>query len=296
MKLRQDRVIGCLLGMAIGDALGMPFTGLTANEIDGLGLVGSEYRSRMFEDGTELKAGEFTDESEGALCVVESFTANTGALDVDNIRARLQILARGESHRWMNQSTLTHLQHLDEHDTHASLDESDVGPDVAIRGVPLGLIHAGRETYDPDQLIADARTLAEVTHPGDVAAASVARVAARVRSLALEAPGDRHSELRIEHPVEDAFAIGSLIDEAYLAYADSEDFSDAVNRATRAGGSTDGRGALTGAFAGAALGTSGIPQQLIDGLEGRVYIMLAAPWFFQTIQLRGAFGGKVGSM
>ncbi|CAN5717445.1 ADP-ribosylglycohydrolase family protein [soil metagenome] len=295
MKLRQDRVIGCLLGMAIGDALGMPFTGFTAQEIDGLGLRGSEYRSKLFEDGTNLKAGEFTDESEGALCIVESFTANTGSLDIENIRARLHILARGESHRWMAESTLTHLRHLDENDTYADLDESDVGSDIAIRGVPLGLIHAGRDSYEPDLLFADARTLAEVTHPGDVAAASIARVAELVRSLSLGESKARRDLGRYERWVDDASSIGRLIDDAYQAYVDSVSFSDAVDRASRSGGSTDGRGALTGAFAGAALGTSGIPQGLIDGLEGRVYIMLAGPWFYQSIKLRGAFAGGPGA-
>ncbi len=41
-------------------------------------------------------------------------------------------------------------------------------------------------------------------------------------------------------------------------------------------------GALTGALAGAAGGASGIPQELIDGLEGRIYVSLAAPWFHKA--------------
>jgi ADP-ribosylglycohydrolase len=77
-------------------------------------------------------------------------------------------------------------------------------------------------------------------------------------------------------------------------------FEDAVFAAVNAGGATDTIGALTGALAGAANGASGIPQQLIDGLEGRIYVSLAAPWFHkaarqhagQLIDLRPVHGPR----
>jgi ADP-ribosylglycohydrolase len=63
-------------------------------------------------------------------------------------------------------------------------------------------------------------------------------------------------------------------------------FERAVFAAINAGGATDTVGALTGALAGAADGASGIPQQLIDGLEGRIYVSLAAPWFHKAARQR----------
>jgi ADP-ribosylglycohydrolase len=63
-------------------------------------------------------------------------------------------------------------------------------------------------------------------------------------------------------------------------------FADAVLAAVNAGGATDTVGAITGALAGAANGASGIPQHLIDGLEGRIYISLAAPWFYKAARQR----------
>ena len=64
------------------------------------------------------------------------------------------------------------------------------------------------------------------------------------------------------------------------------DFERAVFAAVNAGGAADTVGALTGALAGAAGGASDIPQELIDGLEGRIYVSLAAPWFFKTAKQR----------
>jgi ADP-ribosylglycohydrolase len=59
-------------------------------------------------------------------------------------------------------------------------------------------------------------------------------------------------------------------------------FSEAVLTAVQAGGATDTVAAMTGAFVGAADGIGAIPQPLIDGLQGRIYISLAAPWFFKA--------------
>jgi ADP-ribosylglycohydrolase len=64
------------------------------------------------------------------------------------------------------------------------------------------------------------------------------------------------------------------------------DFASVVLTAVNSGGATDSVAAIAGALAGAAGGVNAIPQQLIDGLEGRIYVSLAAPWFFRAVLLR----------
>jgi len=126
VRLKQDRVLGTLLGMGIGDALGMPVEGWPPDRvIERFGSIDA-YHPKTFEDGAGLKAGEFTDDSEGVLCIVESFTANTGEIDPENIRARLEILARGESRRWMHPATLAILD-SDESDCY---NDNDAGARV----------------------------------------------------------------------------------------------------------------------------------------------------------------------
>ncbi|CAN5796969.1 hypothetical protein BH24CHL4_BH24CHL4_14660 [soil metagenome] len=317
MKLRPDRVLGTLLGMSIGDALGMPVEGWPRETvIERYGTIDA-FHGRSFDDGAKLGAGEFTDESEGVLCIVESYTANTGDLDLENIRARLAILARGESRRWMNPSTRAR---LDDEPGPGFPDGGNaaVTGDVACRGIPLGLISAGWPARDESMMKQQAELLAGLTHHAPGAAECIELVAEMIRVIALqeitlsEVPAHvvglypdsgvavllgRTSLINQDLPDFEA-QIGKIgygdgadqvVATAIVAAANAERFEDAVFVAASQGGASDARAAIAGALAGAAFGTAGIPQSLIDGLEGRVYVMLAAPWFYQTIQLRNAF-------
>ncbi len=303
----QNRFLGALLGMAIGDALGMPVAGWSADRIrKQIGSV-DDYHLRVFDDGAEIKAGEFTDESEIALCIVEATTANGGLLDPDLIGPRMLYLARGESKRWMHADTLTALA-IAEDSLDFTVPLNEDGPstgDVALRGVPIGLIHSVGAVSD-EKLMQDAEIAARLTHGSPRAIASVAAVA---RGVMLAA---RHAAEGAELAVKTAQFLGGgsiadalqafgteSLDSAIAALGDGNDaaavigtgfaaaiearsFEEAVFRAVNAGGAADSRGALAGALAGAWFGASGIPQEMIDHLEGRIYISLAAPWFYKT--------------
>jgi ADP-ribosylglycohydrolase len=308
----QERFLGGLLGMAIGDALGMPVAGWSAERIrERFGRIDG-YHRRVFPDGTEIKPGEFTDESEMALCIVESFTANQGMLDPDNIGARLAFLARGESKRWMGADTLAVLTRAEDSlNYHVPLDED--GPatgDVAARGIPIGLAHSlGR--FEARELRADAEVVTRLTHGSPLAIAATTAVAFAIQLAARgEVPpadwashaaefvafGEVAERLSIAATL---FAAGETLDAAVATLGDGMDaaevvatalfaamsaptFEEAVFGAVSAGGASDARGSIAGALSGAAHGASGIPQQLIDELEGRIYISLAAPWFYRT--------------
>lgn len=310
----QNRFLGALLGMAIGDALGMPVTGWSAHRIrERVGAI-DDYRRRVFDDGAEIKAGEFTDESEIALCIVESATANGGRLDPDLIAPRLSFLARGESKRWMHADTLAAIQRADETlDFVVPIDED--GPatgDVAVRGVPVGLLHAVGPVSD-ESLKQDAEIVTRVTHGSPKAIASVCAVAYGVMLAARQAaegPALARQTAAFLGGGSIAAAlerigtgeIASLVD-AIAAFGDGDDaaavvatgfaaalgaqtIEEAVFPAVNAGGAADSRGAIAGALIGARLGASGIPQHLIDHLEGRIYVSLAAPWFYKAAMRR----------
>ena len=59
-------------------------------------------------------------------------------------------------------------------------------------------------------------------------------------------------------------------------------FHESISAAVGLGGDTASKGAIAGAVAGARFGASGIRQDLIDGLDARIYLTLAAPWFYRT--------------
>lgn len=307
-----DRFLGALLGLGIGDALGMPVAGWPAERIvERYGRI-EDYRRRVFPDGSEIKAGEFTDESEIALCIVESITTNQGAIDPDNIGGRMLFLARGESKRWIGADTLAALERAE-----ASLafqvpidEDAPATGDVAARGVPIGLLHAVGP-FRPAVLRSDAEVVTRVTHGSPAAIAAVTAVAFGVSLAARgEVPPDRWADetaalvgagsvvdrLQLagrllrggSTPAEAIARLGvgaaaaEVVATAFVAAAGTARFEDAVFEAVNAGGATDSRGAVAGALAGAARGASGIPQRLIDDLEGRIYLSLAAPWFHRA--------------
>jgi ADP-ribosylglycohydrolase len=309
----QERFLGALLGMAIGDALGMPVAGWSAERIrERFGTI-DDYHRRVFPDGAEIKAGEFTDESEIALCIVESYTVNEGTLDPDNIGARLAYLAAGESKRWMGEATLAALARAaDTLAYQVPVNEDDLATgDVAARGIPIGLIHAVGPLR-PAGLSADAEIVTRLTHGSPLAIAATTATAFAVQLAARgEAPApdwaratadfvglgtvaehlDRAASLfSTGEPVATAIPrLGTGLDApavvatALYAAISATAFEEAVFAAVNAGGATDARGAIAGAIAGAARGAGGIPQRLIDDLEGRIYVSLAAPWFYRTV-------------
>ncbi|HET9658992.1 MAG TPA: ADP-ribosylglycohydrolase family protein, partial [Thermomicrobiales bacterium] len=305
----QERTLGSILGLGIGDALGMPVSGWSPERIaETYGTIDG-YHPLVFADGTELKAGEFTDETEIALCIMETYTSANGELDPELIRARMQFLARDESRRWMSAETLRSLD--DENEPwYRSPDDTD--PEVAMRGVPIGIIHAA-PTIDEAALYRDIETVVGLTHSSRVAvdqAALVAIAVARVLSgaddqttllpsLIAMAPSDTLRAAlesgRADQESETSNPAVDVIRTGIGAFARAQRFEDAVFTAASAGGATDARAALAGALAGAHFGAGGIPQTLIDELEGRIYLTLAAPWFYRTIQLMTGRGLTLGA-
>lgn len=308
----EDTFLGALLGMAIGDALGMPVAGWSAAKIaKRYGRI-DDYRPRVLPDGSEIEAGEFTDESEIALSIVESLTTGRGELDPDLIGARMVYLAKGESRRWLGETTATALDRADETgEFEVPLREDDPATgDVASRGVPIGLLYAvGRG--DEAGLRRDAERVTRLTHGSPAAIAATTAVAFGVNLAARgEHPPEhwirRTSDLLGSGELAEALgraamprASGTAIRDAlsrtgtgtrasesvpaaFLAAMAATVFEDAVFATVNAGGAADTVGAIAGALAGARFGASGIPQGLIDGLGSRIYVSLAAPWFHRA--------------
>ena len=265
---REDQFLGALLGLAIGDALGRPLIGKTAEAIAaGAGSLTSYQAVEGAEPQTP--AGEITDKTEIVLCIVESMTTNEGHVDAVNINARLGFLAAGPSREFMSPATLEGIVRASESDGLVSSDDDGaVEFAVACRGVPAGLLHAVGGN-DDDALERDAVALTRLTHGGRAQAELTIRMARAVRDAA-------RGTARSEGATEDR--LGATLDDAVQAGT----FVEGMSVTLAAGGDTSAAGAITGAVLGARLGASGIPQSLIDGLDARIYLTLAAPWFYRT--------------
>src|SRR5690554_6256964 len=104
--LPKDRFLGCLLGLGIGDALGMPVAGWSRGAIEAAYGWIEGYLPRVDADGKAIvAAGEFTDDTELALCHVESLISAGGFVDPEAVGRRLLRLARGDSYHFLDPTT-----------------------------------------------------------------------------------------------------------------------------------------------------------------------------------------------
>lgn len=279
--LPHDRVLGCLLGLAIGDAVGLAGEGLTRREI--ARVFGSLDRYRYWP-GVPVPS----DDTELACRLAESIL-EAGRADAAGFGRRLR--------RWI----LTLPAGIGFATLRAGLKllvgfpatrsgVGSAGNGAAMRIAPLGLLLAG----DDAALCAAARENARVTHTDSRAIAGAEAIAFGVARLAVAGPPERPEDLiepaaafvestsaemagrlralpaRLAVDRDAAFAaigvtgfVMHSVPAAFFAYlAHPRDGGAAVSLAANAGGDADTNAALAGALAGAALGTAGFTERL----------------------------------
>lgn len=284
LRVTEDQFLGSLLGVAIGDALGLPVDGMAADAImDKYGEFDGYLQIDDAGDGHPI-TGMISDKSEVVLCIIESLTTNDGILNPENINARLGFLLNGSSRKWMSEATTTGIRIASDHGGLVPADKTS-GPEaaVALRGVPIGLLHSVG-AWEPEALESDAEKVTRLSHGGEAAMRLTARVAMATAIAARTEHGEDHSRSvpvpENQEPL--AQQIASIIEEVRTA----KSFKEAVLPVVRAGGAASALGAIAGGIAGARFGASGVPQHLIDELDARIYLSMAAPWFFRTAMRR----------
>ncbi len=277
-QAREDQFLGALLGLAIGDALGRPVRGLTADEVAKRhGEVRSYIATKPLEE-SQPESGEISDKAEVALCLVESLTTNDGLPDPENMIARMNFLTVGPSSEWMSAGTIDGVALALEHA--GQVPESHEPPaelSVAVRGVPVGLMQSVGG-FDREALVSESATVSRLSHSGDLQARLTAAVALAIagagRTRMVPASADLGLNQGSEIERELAVILGIV--------GESDSLAAGLSRVVSRGGEADSAGAIAGAVLGTRFGASGIPQDLIDSLDARIYLTLAAPWFYRT--------------
>jgi len=281
-----------LTGLAVGDALGMPFeteppTSQRLLEWDGVSYLGSDYHL--------LSPGQWTDDTMMA-CLIAQVLIENGGYVAEKVSARYAgWLASGDL-RGMGKTTRAALQRLQ-----AGVLWTDsgvlgsLGNGSAMRAAPIGV------WYRDDLPTVDrvARLDAAVTHRSPEASDASAAVALAAALLALGVPRFHILRLVLERlPPLGAIAEGlsrlsldagdprtektmaaemaamgtravatQTVPAAFYAFLHGKDYLSTVSAAVQAGGDTDTTAAIAGALAGIFYGRAGIPAHLLAGLE-----------------------------
>lgn len=276
----RDRYRGALLGLAVGNALGGPVEGRTAEDIrarfpDGLRDIPAQERDLPWDDDVAQ-----------AVILAEALL-ETDPLDVEDLARRLLRWFQ-ESGRGIGLLTSQVLSRLAE-GVPAADAAQEVWEEGGRRAAPNGAVMrcapvALRWRREPERLVVETRTSAAVTHADPRCGWSAAALNLAIRALldeepldldavagALsEAPEEVREAIRAVEGVDGPEAIG--LDGWDLGYtikamqvglwaASREDVEETLVAVVAAGGDTDTNGAVAGAAVGVRLGASEIPER-----------------------------------
>jgi poly(ADP-ribose) glycohydrolase ARH3 len=308
----EDRFVGCLLGLAVGDALGGCFEGQTA-----------DYIARRYSTPEALLAEppraplSYTDDTQMAIGVAEALVEDGEIIEATLCRIFAANYVPSRGYGWGARAVL---EAMEEGRDYKAIAEThfpggSYGNGAAMRVAPVGLFFHD----DPDKVAyqAEQSSLPTHRHPLGIEGAQLLAVAVAhgVRADSLdhsaffaELYSRCHSDMfrfkldlaaTARTPAElPALGNGIQAQEsvvtAIACFASSpDDYMTAIGRAILLGGDTDTIAAMTGALAGAYLGANTIPQGLLALLEdhpeikGRSYITELARRLHHTHSLVG---------
>jgi len=289
----KDRFKGALLGLAVGDALGMPVEGMSASTIR---ARYGEVREFLAAPRRALGPGQFTDDTQMTLALAESIVER-GRVDPAHVAGRFMAWLDSGDVRGIGRSTLRSLLRLKAGVPWRESGEQGkwaAGNGAAMRIAPVGLLHCRRL----ERLRQDVHDVSIITHrnPEAVAGAlAVAYAVARLVTGAKPSPdflddvasfvGHNPVSERLRKarellsqgtPAEKALAslgtsgyvVETVASALYAFLSSPDDFEETVVTAVMAGGDTDTVAAIAGAISGAHNGVAGIPSRWRERVEG----------------------------
>ncbi|MEM9644999.1 MAG: ADP-ribosylglycohydrolase family protein [Planctomycetota bacterium] len=290
--MNRDAIIGCILGTAVGDALGLPYEGVSAKRAPR--LLGPPDRYRFF-----FGRGMISDDSEHTCMVAQSLIESSGDVNLFArrfaSRLRWWILAlpagvgkataRAGTKMWLGAKP-------------ASAGVFSAGNGPAMRAAIFGA------AIDDDSLMLElVRSSARLTHSdpkaeyGAIAVALAARHSCRSESVdanlwlseVVDAVGEDGLELTdllrgsvasvAAGDSTDSFAISFGLAKGVTGYtyhtvpiaihawlSHASDYRQAVTTIIQCGGDADTTAAIVGGIVGAGVGETGIPSEWVDGI------------------------------
>lgn len=297
-----DRVLGCVLGGAVGDALGAPFEGLWARNIPEPAALLAEYAE--FEG---FPRGQYTDDTQLTVATLKSIV-RTSSVNPGDIARSIAKLWRTQAVVGPGGACTAAADRLlaGGHWSECGEEVGQAGNGTAMRTAALGLFFLP----SPADLAANAAVVSRITHQdprsvaGGVAVASAARLLAAQPDVPAESLCRAVAEdMRAFHAefadlvagLPAQFGKGKTATLEYAAWSGGKErefdeviitpyvvptvlaalwavttfpasWSDAVAAVIGLGGDVDTLGAIVGGLMGARLGLRAIPEHLVGSV------------------------------
>ncbi len=296
----KSKYTGCLVGAAIGDALGKQNEGLKRKDILESRYVTDYGKTHAGSPGEKLRAGQYTDDTEQMLVLAQSLIECNG-FDAVDFAARIakwgsDSLNDNAKKSLVGPSSAAAIARLNSGITWKESGSEIPSCGSAMRVAPIGLFYE-----DMDEIESNAILSSIPTHNSKGAIAGAVAVAVAVRSAILEKDcigilkditnraskydaslADR-IELSFERKDTDPDRVFEEIGTSYMVYDTvpcsfycfSRHFGSpgkAITEAVNAGGDTDSIACITGALCGALHGIHAFPEKWLKGLENRKMI------------------------
>ena len=279
----RDRYRGCMLGLAVGDALGAPLEFLERDEIaERYGTV----REMIGGGWLQTEPGEWTDDTQMALAIARSVVRSEAVEPADV--ATLFVEWFNSRPKDVGNTTTRALQHLVDGvswneagaRTLKELGGSAPSNGSLMRTAPIALANRG----DNEALIRHSIDISRITHADPLACWSCVALDLGISALLTESGDAIRAAAAV--PQEDVMRAvmrssvhrgevrsgGYVLDtlqSAFWAFRHQDGFEEVVVAAVNLGGDADTIGAVAGALAGARYGASAIPERWLGVLHGR---------------------------
>ncbi len=297
MEADSSKFEGCLLGLAIGDALGMPFEGWRPTWI--MSKLGGRVRDFLPDTRRGLKAGQWTDDTKMALHLAMSIKRNEGRFSArEAAKWYVRWFDSGDL-RGIGGATAESILRLkagSDWRESGKTGENAAGNGTAMRCAPIGLL----DHKKLDLLREDSKNDAVITHNNPEAIAGsravnffiatgvvqpdfveakpelidrciefigpckVADNLKRAKQLLKE---NLHCGTALQTLGTSGYVVETVASAVYCFLKTPENFEETVISAVMGGGDTDTTGAVAGAISGAWNGTWSLPRRWVDTVE-----------------------------
>lgn len=275
-----DKLNGCAVGAAVGDALGMPLEFGSAHPLNSLVCEMTTGR---------LPAGRFTDDTELALAVAESLTVHR-PLDADDLVKRLLKWKRSMpmdigAHTNMVLGWIAGgMTWQDAAEKVRKEMPATAGNGSIMRAWPVAVAW----WQNREQMVKDSELQSIVTHShpecmkgsafvnwmiAEMATGATPRAAYESAMQAIDLGAEfcqvvEHAPDANREGLKNSGWVRHTLESSLWALLNTSSFEDALVQVINLGGDTDTAGAVTGALAGAAYGLEAIPTRWVEKLSG----------------------------